>query len=307
MTTPATVAASVAGNVFFTGADEFAVITATFTVGGVLTDPTTVTLTITDPSGTQTTPSPTHLSTGKYSYAAACTAEGQWSYTWDGSGAAAGVYAGTFLVGTTVLNQFYCSAEQLKSRLGIDDNVDDLEIGEAVESASRSVDEICGRFFWRTASTEVRTYIPTSIYAQEIDDLVTVTTVKADRDGDGVYEETWTLDVDYQLQVAPGHYNTGALGEQWPYTRFNIVGPKFVPIVWPWSHLNRIQVTGVFGWPSVPLAVRQATLIAAADLFRLKDAPFGIAGFGEFAVRIQQNPRVMSLLKRYIKADRVGV
>ena len=199
----------------------------------------------------------------------------------------------------------YLTAAELKSRLGIPDSTDDAEVTLAIQAACRSIDEIAGRYFWQ--GTDTRTYVPTSIYDQDLDDLVTVSSLMVDRDGDGVYEETWTLDVDYQLQVAPGHYNTGALGEQWPYTRFNIVGPKFVPIVWPWSHLNRVQVTGVFGWPSVPLAVRQATLIAAADLFRLKDAPFGIAGFGEFAVRIQQNPRVMSLLKRYIKADRVGV
>ena len=60
--------------------------------------------------------------------------------------------------------------------------------------------------------------------------------------------------------------------------------------MWPWSHQDRIQVTGVFGWPAVPLAVKQAALIAAADLFRLKDAPFGVAGFGEFAVQDPGEP-----------------
>jgi hypothetical protein len=58
----------------------------------------------------------------------------------------------------------------------------------------------------------------------------------------------------------------------------------------------------------VPSAVKQATLIAATDLFRRKDAPFGVAGFGEFGVvRIQQNPVILSLVKRYINPQRVGV
>ena len=43
-----------------------------------------------------------------------------------------------------------------------------------------------------------------------------------------------------------------------------ITGGKLFPYVWQWSHLDRIQVTGVFGWPAVPLAVKQAALIAAA-------------------------------------------
>lgn len=50
-----------------------------------------------------------------------------------------------------------------------------------------------------------------------------------------------------------------------------------------------------------------ATLIAAADLFRRKDAPFGVAGFDGFAIRLQQNPIILQLLKRYITGQRVGV
>ena len=83
---------------------------------------------------------------------------------------------------------------------------------------------------------------------------------------------------------------------------------RFIPFVWPLSHRDRIQITGVFGWPSVPLAVKQAALLLAADIFRRKDAPFGIAGFGELGVvRIQGNPMVTQLLKRYITGQRVGV
>ena len=292
-------------NAFFNGDDMLAVLTNTFEVNGTPTDPGSVTLTVTDPTGAQTTPSTTKLSTGKYTATVECPADGLWSYKWDGSGAASDIVAGTWTVTTVVLNQFYCSNEELKSRLGITDTADDFEITLAVQAASRSVDEITGRYFWR--GTDTRTYVPTSIYRQALDDLVSVTSLMADRDGDGTYEETWVAGTDYQLETAPWAYNTGSLGEQWPYTGFNIIGPKYIPIVWPWSHQNRLQVTGVFGWPAVPLAVKQATLIAAADLFRLKDAPFGIAGFGEFAIRVQANPRVMSLLRRYINPQRVGV
>lgn len=293
--------------VYFAGADELAVLTNTFEVAGVPTDPTGVTLTVTDPTGAQTTPSTTKLSTGKYTATISCTLAGLWTYEWDGSGTASDIIAGTWTVGPVALNQFYCSNEELKSRLGITDTTDDFEITLAVQAASRSIDELTGRYFWRSASSEVRTYIPTSIYDQKLDDLVSVTSVMVDYDGDGIYETTWTENVEFQLYAYQGNYNTTALGEQWPYTGFNIVGPQFIPIVWPWSHLNRVQVTGVFGWPAVPSSIKQATLLAAADLFRQKDAPFGIAGFGEFALRIQQNPTVLRLARRYIKGDRVGV
>jgi hypothetical protein len=296
----------VSATVFFADpASELATLQNIFSVAGVPADPTAVTLTVTDPTGVTSTPSVTHVSTGTYTANVACTLAGVWLYKWAGTGTASDVAEGTFTV-TTIDNSLYCTVEELKSRLVIPDASDDLEITLAVQAACRSIDEITGRYFWRGTAT--RTYVPESIYYQSTDDLVSVTSLNVDRDGDGVYEETWAQGTDYQLQVSPGHFNAAAKGEAWPYTGFSIAGPKFIPVVWPFSHLDRIQVTGAFGWPSVPLAVKQAALISAADLFRLKDAPFGVAGFGEFgAVRIQANPRVMGLLKRYINGQRVGV
>jgi hypothetical protein len=297
----------VSATVFFAGGDEFATLQNVFKVSGVPTDATTVTLTVTDPTGTTSTPSVTHVSTGTYSANVACTTDGIWSYKWDGTGAASDIAEGTWTVGPSALNQNYCTVEELKSRLGITDTADDFELGLAAAGASRSIDEITGRYFWR--GTDTRTYVPESITRQPLDDLVSVTTLKVDRDGDGVFEETWTQGTDYALEVAPGKYNPAAKGEQWPYTAAVVItGGKLFPYVWMWSHLDRIQVAGTFGWPAVPLNVKNAALIAAADLFRLKDAPFGVAGFGEFgAVKITANPRVMSLLKRYINGQRVGV
>jgi hypothetical protein len=289
-------------------ASELATLQNIFKVNGTPTDATTVTLTVTDPTGTATVySSTTHVSTGTYQQNVPATLDGIWVYKWVGTGTATDVQEGTFTVGPSALNQNYCSVEELKSRLGITDTSDDFEVSLAVAGASRSIDEICGRYFWR--GTDTRTYVPETWFRQNLDDLVSVTTFKVDRDGDGVFEETWTQGTDYALEVAPARYNTTAKGETWPYTAAQVItGGRLLPFVWLWSHLDRVQVVGTFGWPAVPIAVKNATLIAAADLFRLKDAPFGVAGFGEFgAVKITANPRVMSLLKRYINGNRVGV
>jgi hypothetical protein len=293
--------------VFYNDVNEIATLTNVFKVSGVPTDATLATLTITDPTGAVTIPAVTHSGTGTYTANVACPVTGIWTYLWEGTGTASDAVAGTWTVTTVALNQRYCSVEELKSRLAIPDSSDDLELTLAVEAASRSVDEICGRYFWR--GTDTRTYVPQSLYGQQLDDIVSVSTFKVDFDGDGVFEQTWTQGTDYALTVSPGKYNTAAKGETWPWTGFQVIGTsKFAPFVWPWSHQDRYQVTGVFGWPAVPLAVRQAALIAAADLFRLKDAPFGVAGFGEFGVvRVQQNGRVLALLRRYITGQRVGV
>ena len=293
--------------VFYQDANEFATLQNIFKVSGVPTDPSTVTLTVTDPTGATSAPSVTHVSAGTYTANVACTVAGVWTYLWEGTGTASDAVAGTWTVVTVALNQNYCTVEELKSRLGITDTSDDFELGLAAAGASRAIDEITGRYFWR--GTDTRTYIPESISRQSLDDLVSVTSLKVDRDGDGVFEETWTQGTDYALEVAPGKYNAAAKGEQWPYTAAQVItGGKLFPFTWMWSHLDRIQVNGVFGWPAVPLNVKNAAIIAGAQIFRIKDAPFGVAGFGEFGVvRVQSNPQVMWLLHRYINGQRIGV
>ena len=293
--------------VFYQDANEFATLQNIFKISGVPTDPSTVTLTVTDPTGATSAPSVTHVSAGTYTANVACTVAGVWTYLWEGTGTASDAVAGTWTVVTVALGQNYCTVEELKSRLGITDTSDDFELGLAAAGASRAIDEITGRYFWR--GTDTRTYIPESISRQSLDDLVSVTSLKVDRDGDGVFEETWTQGTDYALEVAPGKYNAAAKGEQWPYTAAQVItGGKLFPFTWMWSHLDRIQVTGVFGWPAVPLNVKNAAIIAGAQIFRIKDAPFGVAGFGEFGVvRVQSNPQVMWLLHRYINGQRIGV
>lgn len=293
--------------VFFAGTDEFAVLQNVFKVNGVPTDATTVTLTVTDPTGAATTPSVTHSGTGTYTANVACTVDGIWAYKWDGTGTASDVIEGTWTVGPSALNQNYCSTEELKSRLGITDTADDFELNVAVAGASRAIDQYTGRYFWRGSDT--RTYVPESISRQSLDDLVSVTTLKVDRDGDGIFEESWTQGTDYALEVGFGRYNAAAKGETWPYTAAVVItGGKLFPFVWMWSHLDRVQVVGTFGWPAPPFNVKTAALLLAPDLFRRKDAPFGIAGVNEFGVlRIQQDPMLKDLLARYKNPARVGV
>src|SRR5215471_8154869 len=214
--------------VFFQDPSEFATLTNVFKVNGVPTDATTVALTITDPTGAVTTPATTHTGTGTANVA--CTVTGTWTYLWEGTGTASDAIAGTWTVTTVSLGQRYCSVEELKSRLGITDTTDDFELTLAVEGASSAIDEITGRYFWR--GQDVRTYVPESIWRQPLDDLVSVTALKVDRDGDGIFEETWTQGTDYSLEVAPGKYNTAAKGEQWPYTAATVItGGKLFPFV----------------------------------------------------------------------------
>ena len=63
-----------------------------------------------------------------------------------------------------------------------------------MQAAAAEIQRMTGRFFWKTAAGTVRTYRPSAIYDIEIDDLVTITQLATDIDGDGVYETVWTVE-----------------------------------------------------------------------------------------------------------------
>jgi hypothetical protein len=65
----------------------------------------------------------------------------------------------------------------------------------------------------------------------------------------------------------------------------------------------------VFGWPSVPIAIKQATIIQASRIFKRLDSPLGVAGFGDLgAIRVTRDldPDVAQLVMPYKRMRNVG-
>lgn len=79
-------------------------LTATFAVAGVATDPTAVTCTVIDPSGTETTPATTKDSTGNYHATVDLTSakSGVWTYKFTGSGTCQAAMQAQFFVEPSV-------------------------------------------------------------------------------------------------------------------------------------------------------------------------------------------------------------
>src|SRR5580765_5895420 len=205
-------------NVFYDNANEFATLTVTFKVNNVATDPTAVSCIITDPSGASTThtfagvaPADiTKSSVGNYKLDVACSPsvtgiEGLWSYAWVGTGAASDVQPGAWRVLALDQARWYVGPDELKDRLGVTDTSDDSIIADVCSATSRWIDQFCGRHFFRMS--DVRTYQPEDIWVLNTDDLVSVTTLKIDTDGDGVYETTWASATDYMLKVGERSFN----------------------------------------------------------------------------------------------------
>lgn len=137
------------------------------------------------------------------------------------------------------------------------DAADDAIIEDLIEAASRYIDGVCGRRFYSTALDETRTFTAYSGAQVMTDDIVSVTTLKTDEDGDRTYEITWAL-TDYDLlpenAALDGH----------PYTYLNIapLGQHTFPL-----QRKGVQIVGKFGYcatgshpTDIELACRLITL-----------------------------------------------
>lgn len=313
--------------VFYDSPNEIALLTNTFlNASGTPADPTTVSCTVTDPSGAQVVhtysgASPadiTKVLTGKYALAVACSpavtgVDGLWGFEWTGTGAVSDVQPGTWRVLPASISQlWYVGLEEMKDRLGVTDSSEDYALQTAIATTAGWVNEFCGRHFNRI--TEARTYQPTNVWLLDIDDLIDdpSITVAVDQDGDGVYEQPWTRDTDYQLRYGAFRYNPNVMGTgaARPFRQLQVIqSGKWLPFTWPYSHLDRVRVIGPWGWPQVPWQVAEANRILAADLFKMKDAPFGVAGVTDIGVaRVQANPWLVELLRAFVNPrHKVGV
>jgi hypothetical protein len=187
----------------------------------------------------------------------------------------------------------YVTVDELKAQIQVGDSYDDGAISLALSAASAEVDQYCGRNFDVDASVTVRTFRADGEYV-ETSDIATTTglIVRVDTLGDGTFPVTVAA-ADYVLEPLNGVGVDGRVG--WPYTAIRFADYDFKDRVRP-----TVQVTARFGWLTVPEAVKQATLLLAARNFKLREAPLGVAGFGDFgAVRVRDNPIVATILRPY--------
>jgi hypothetical protein len=188
----------------------------------------------------------------------------------------------------------YATLNEIKASARITDTIDDNLLELAVESASRMIDSYTQRYFYN-AGTAVRLFVPQDNYVTEIDDAISISKIETS-DGDN-FGVTWQTK-DYQLEPLNGIVD-GLTGH--PATRIRAVDDFLFNVL---AGEATVRVTGVWGWSAVPIAVKQATIIQAARIFKRNDSPLGIAGFGDMGViRVgsQLDPDVRQLVEVYRK------
>jgi hypothetical protein len=190
------------------------------------------------------------------------------------------------------ITQGYATLLDVKNALRITDNLDDSLLETAIESASRMVDGFTARTF-TNAGTAVRNFAATDGINLIIDDAIEVIEV-ASTDEIGSTYTIWKP-TDYQLEPL----NDRVDGLYSPYTGIRAVGDFTWPVV---DQQALVRITAVYGFPAIPVAVKQATIIQASRLFKRLDSPMGVSGFGDLGViRISRylDPDVEQLLMPY--------
>ena len=199
------------------------------------------------------------------------------------------------------INNGYATRNQVKAalRIGTADVLDDDLIDNCVGAASRLIDGYCNRRFWQTGTAEARVYQAEDSFYCSIDDIAgTALTLKTSTQADGTFDLQWSRS-DYQLEPLNGNLD----GLTWSYDKIRAVGDYLFPTVNAnYGEQALVQVTAIFGWPSVPEPVTQATIIQASRIFKRYDSPLGVAGFGDLgAIRVSRflDPDMAQLVEPY--------
>jgi hypothetical protein len=206
----------------------------------------------------------------------------------------------------------YTTEDRLSRRLsstGGDDRYSE-ELESAITTASRSIDTYTGQVFYKDSAVSSFKVWPDRMLDCGFQ-VVTlplpmweITSVATDDDDDGTAETTWTVGTDY-VALPLNAVRSAITG--WPAVALRALGTK--PIRRRGRH-PAMTVTGKVGWSSVPEAVRTACEIIAADLVKLREAPFGVLGVSEFGgVRVSPEitRRVTGLLRGFCVASGSGI
>ena len=158
----------------------------------------------------------------------------------------------------------YATLSELKAFLRITDTVDDTQIATVVTAASRAIDKATGRQFGLLSAAAEWIYTPVwdrhlGRWIVTIDDVATTTAMIVKIDG--------TATTDYTLEPR----NAVAKGRVWTQL---VLGSDEACT----GARDCAAITASWGWPSVPVAVKEAALLQASRFHARRDSPYGVAG-----------------------------
>ena len=206
----------------------------------------------------------------------------------------------------TITNGYITSAEA-QAYTGVNLAGSTALLDDVVTASSRLIDEYCGRHFY--SETSIR-YFDTDdsqvLTLGAFNDLTSATSITEDRAGDGTYSTTYTAS-EYQLGPV-GAATRAPIAE--PFSELRLLDNVTFSVVVPTGRRGLIKINGTWGWPAVPVEVKQACRIIVAEVMKLESAPLGIVGFADFGVtRVSKSmsPRAIQMLSPYRHGGNFGI
>lgn len=169
---------------------------------------------------------------------------------------------------------------ELKSRLQITNNNHDADLAITLEGAWDDVQEFTRRRFYSVTATAY--YTADNACRLMTDDILSISALRTDADGDGVYETTWSATC---YVLTPRNATIDAK----PFTGLRLAYNSSAYL--PNGVEDGVQIVGVFGHnPSsaLPALVREAILWTAEQNHRVHHAPFGAVGGREYSQEVAQ-------------------
>lgn len=187
----------------------------------------------------------------------------------------------------------YATRAELKREMGIADSntTQDALLDSKLLAATADINRYCHRQFGRDEVASPRTYVMGKS-GIDVDDIWDRADIAVTPYLGLVAGTPWTVASVVQLEPLNGVVD-GVPG--WPVTRLAYVSASF----YSYGTKSTAEVTAKWGWASVPDDVKQACLLLANSGMNAKNAPFGVAAFGDYAVRIRQNPMAGEKLEPY--------
>lgn len=196
----------------------------------------------------------------------------------------------------------YGDLTTFKQLLSVTDTNRDALLTMALTTASRQIDAYTSRRFYLDTVVSSRVYTPDrreawyvsggSIQVDDIGSTAGLVISEGFTSWNGVGAGPFT-DVSNDVVLMPDN----ALVQGRPVTALRrAIGTIVDPYI-------QMKVTALWGWPTVPDEIVQATYIQAMRLYRRKDSPEGVLGNSEWgALRVSRvDPDVMALLDPYVK------
>jgi hypothetical protein len=195
------------------------------------------------------------------------------------------------------LDDPYADVAAYKAAVGKTGTDEDTAILAVVKAVSRLFDRECERFFGQDAAVVTRVYDGNGQDLLYVDDIATATglVVKVDLNADYDFADAnETLTKDSHFWIGPA--NALLEPEAQPYRYLQVRPGNAVFSIWP-DQAHSVEVTAKFGWPAVPGAIREATILVAREIRDLQKAgPTAMIQNVEDVVRL--SPTAFAIVQR---------